>query len=54
MEVISICEIFCAEQLARDVPPTPSMPRPRGREMRETREILHITKVMRDILSTVV
>ena len=39
-EEISICETFCDEQLAREAPPTPSMPRPRGREMRETSEIL--------------
>ena len=44
-EEISICETFSAEQLAREAPPTPSMPRPRGREMRETSEILKRRRV---------
>ena len=39
-EAISIWETFTPEQLASEAPPTPSMPRPSGSEMRETSEIL--------------
>ena len=44
-EAISIWETFPPEQLASEAPPTPSMPSPSGREMRETSDILTVIQI---------